>query len=208
VEALVDNDIIIALARFDLMVEFDTITRGKCTRPHRCVPAARNSLRLSDPLWARYPSKAIRETAKSFFAGCKALGDKPLDICRFSQLLKAPGIDQGEAYLFDYACANADALVVTGDKNSTKALAADPALADIARALKGRIVHLECLIDSMIGRFGLELIRSKICADLDADKTLARLLDKRHHEKTARANLSIHLQTLEADLSEMLRLPL
>ena len=207
-EALIDNDVIIAIARYDLMTEFDTITRGKCSRPHRCCPLARYSMRLGQsPLWHAFPTQGVHGRAKAFIDACRPLPNKPNDAALIARLLAIPGVDEGEAAMIDYAFANQDAIIITADQTCTFTIATDSALSAVAKELTKRVVHLECIFETMHNRFGIGKIRSKIFLDSAAHAGITSLLGDHHSEATARDGLALRIQTLEADLAGMLLTP-
>lgn len=208
-EALIDNDVVIAMARYDLMTEFDTILRGKCCRPLRCCPVARFSLRLdpSKSLWKAYPSNSVRDRVKTFIDACKPIPNKPGDAELLAKLLKIQGVNDGEAALIEYAIENPKTIIITGDQHCTFAIAGKSDYEALRRKLAKRVVHMECLFESMHNRYGIQRIRKHVIADRAAHKGLTNLLGDHHSDATARSELSIRIQEMDIELRGMLIAP-
>jgi hypothetical protein len=79
------------------------------------------------------------------------------------------GIDDGEAALIAAAMSQDAIVLVTGDKRCLSALSTNPKLADVRRALLGRIVCLESLILKLIDDCGFEYVRDRVVPNMRCD---------------------------------------
>lgn len=207
-EALVDNDALVKLARYGLMSEFDRVLRGRgYVPPPRCVPLAKHTLCINDPGLnpKYYPSESVKSDVRAFVLKCDsikpALDCDPADIGLLASVDK---IDDGEGALFAYAHKTPDSLIITGDKRCILALASSTTCSAILDSLKGRIVHLECVLEAIAGLIGWEHVRARICADQYADGGLYAAVQMTHHATTAKSNFGDRIQSLMGDAGGLL----
>jgi len=209
VQPLLDNDVIVKTASFSLVAELDRLLRSNgAKRPYRCVPAAFGSLRLSDkiPLYTKfYASDDVRKDAYVMYAMCESLPPGAVDAERLKRLAAIPGIDDGEARFIDYACANPDTLIISGDGRCIRALANAPLLADVCTQLKGRFVHFDTLLEGVAAMSKFAIVRERVLTAPTVDRGLTVALDDTHSETTARENLGRRIATLEVEALGLLR---
>jgi hypothetical protein len=196
------------MVRYLSMSEFDRILRKNgCERPHRCFPTAVSGLRLRRRTrWQCYPTDGVRDDVAAFVKSGTPLN--PLvdsQASRIIELTSDPSIDAGEAYLIDYACSQSESILITGDKRCVVALASNPRFGSILPLLHGRLVHLDCILESICELIGWTRVRARVCADPDADIGLARAIGMNQHETTARTNLGNRIQSLLGDSAGLLR---
>jgi hypothetical protein len=162
-----DNDVLVKLAACDLLERLAPAIRVERSNL-RIRNATRYSLGLMKPgaaegKWGIPTSQRLR----LFLSTVKTIDRPPAD--SDLQLLEpAVGIDEGEAVLFALAARNLDSVVVTGDKESIRALHREPGCEPIARALVGRIVCLEQVVARIIHREGFDAAHACVVPALTA----------------------------------------
>ncbi len=146
-QALLDNDLLYKLTRYDLLFEFERLLgiRG-FGQPHGRISTAPYALRLmKHPLPpARWPDAGQARALRDFLLK-RSHGVTGTQADILSQL-NIEAFDPGEVTLVAYALEHPDTEVLTGDKRALCAIATQPALALIARELSARCVHLEMVM--------------------------------------------------------------
>jgi hypothetical protein len=167
---LIDNDALLKLARYGLLAEalalFEctpTDVRVLAAAKYRLLPA-KNRLRC-----CKDEESAAR--LEAFLKTCNPLDAKLADPDLLDVLNAVPNIDAGEALLFAVGANNRDTLVITGDKRSLEALWSHDSVADISKALAGRVVSVEVLF-SMLTESQFTLIQQRVRDKPDVDMTL------------------------------------
>jgi hypothetical protein len=167
---LIDNDVLLKLARYGLLDEaialFEctpTDVRVLATAKYRLLPA-KNRLRFCKDEESAARLEAFLKTSNPLDAG---LADPDL----LDVLNAVPNIDAGEALLFAVGANNRDTLVITGDKRSLAALCSHDSVADVSKALAGRVVSMEVLF-SMLTEYQFTLIQERVRDKPDVDMTL------------------------------------
>lgn len=167
---LIDNDALLKLARYGLLDQ--ALTLFKCNptdvsvlpaAKYRLLPA-KNRLRFCQDEESATRLEAFFEISNLLDAGLA--NPDLLDV-----LNAVPNIDAGEALLFAVAANNRNTLVITGDKRSLEALCSYDSVADVSKALAGRVVSLEVLF-SMLAEYQFTLIQERVRAKPDVDTTL------------------------------------
>ena len=167
---LIDNDVLLKLARYGLLDEAialfkctPTDVRVLATAKYRLLPA-NNRLRFCEDEESATRLEAFLKTSNPLDAG---LADPDLlDI-----LNAVPNIDPGEALLFAVGANNRDTLVITGDKRSLATLCSHDSVADVSKALAGRVVSMEVLF-SMLTEYQFPLIQERVRDKPNVDITL------------------------------------
>jgi hypothetical protein len=167
---LIDNDALLKLARYGLLDEavalFEctpTDVRVLATAKYRLLPA-KNRLRFCKDEESAARLEAFLKTSNPLDAG---LADPDL----LDVLNAVPNIDAGEALLFAVGANNRDTLVITGDKRSLATLCSHDSVADVSKALAGRVVSMEVLF-SMLTEYQFTLIQERVRDKPDVDMTL------------------------------------
>jgi hypothetical protein len=167
---LIDNDALLKLARYGLLDEaialFEctpTDVRVLATAKYRLLPA-KNRLRFCKDEESATRLEAFLKTSNPLDAG---LADPDL----LDVLNAVPNIDPGEALLLAVGANNRDTLVITGDKHSLAALCSHDSVADVSKALAGRVVSMEVLF-SMLTEYQFTLIQERVRDKPDVDITL------------------------------------
>ena len=167
---LIDNDALLKLARYGLLDEavalFEctpTDVRVLATAKYRLLPA-KNRLRFCKDEESAARLEAFLKTSNPLDAG---LADPDL----LDVLNAVPNIDAGEALLFAVGANNRDTLIITGDKRSLAALCSHDSVADVSKALAGRVVSIEVLF-SMLAEYQFTLIQERVRGKPDVDMTL------------------------------------
>lgn len=205
---LLDNDLIVKIASYSLVPEFDRLLRSNgATRPFHCVPAAFGSLRVSDkiPLYQKfYATDDIRKDAFALYNMCEPL-PAPDDLERLKILAAVPGLDDGEARLIEYACDRPDTLILSGDSRCMRAFAAADSLRDLRPLLNGRFVHFDTVLEGIAAMTRFSVVRARVLAAPTVDGGLTAALREEHSETTARERLGERIAILEADCLGLLR---
>jgi len=167
---LLDNDALLKLARYGLLDEavalFEctpTDVRVLATAKYQLLPA-KNRLRFCKDEESAARLEAFLKTSNPLDAG---LADPDL----LDVLNAVPNIDAGEALLFAVGANNRDTLVITGDKRSLATLCSHDSVADVSKALAGRVVSMEVLF-SMLTEYQFTLIQERVRDKPDVDMTL------------------------------------
>lgn len=172
----IDNDALLKLARYGLLNE--ALALFNCTSTNVSVLAtakykllpAKNRLQLCKDEESATRLEAFLRTSNQLNAGL-AVGAGLANPDVFDTLNAVPDIDTGEALLFAVGANNSNILITTGDKRSLKALCSHDSVADISKALTGRVVSIEVLF-SMLADYQFALIQERVRAKPDVDKTL------------------------------------
>jgi hypothetical protein len=167
---LIDNDALLKLARYGLLDEaialFEctpTDVRVLATAKYRLLPA-KNRLRFCKDEESAARLEAFLKTSNPLDAG---LADPDL----LDVLNAVPNIDAGEALLFAVGANNRDTLIITGDKRSLAMLCSHDSVADVSKALAGRVISMEVLF-SMLTEYQFTLIQERVRDKPDVDMTL------------------------------------
>jgi hypothetical protein len=167
---LIDNDVLLKLARYGLLDEaialFEctpTDVRVLASAKYRLLPA-NNRLRFCEDEESAARLEAFLKTSNPLDAG---LADPNL----LDVLNAVPNIDAGEALLFAVGANNRDTLVITGDKRSLATLCSHDSVADVSKALAGRVVSMEVLF-SMLTEYQFTLIQKRVRDKPNVDITL------------------------------------
>lgn len=169
-QILIDNDALLKLACYGLLDE--AIALFKCTSTdvrvlgtakYRLLPA-KNRLRFCKNEESAARLEAFLKTSNPLDAG---LADPDL----LDVLNDVPNIDTGEALLFAVGASNRNTLIITGDKRSLAALCSHDSVADVSKALAGRVVSMEVLF-SMLTEYQFTLIQERVRDKPDVDITL------------------------------------
>ena len=161
--AIIDNDVILKLARWDLLSELTTLLGGDGKRIYylsTCIPAlcgrpARMKRTGCD--------QASAERIRNFCSSANTLRAIP-KASTLELLAGIPEIDVGEVQIFAISSVDADAITYMGDKRSLVALAATPAARSVALLLAGRVKCLEQVIGELILQSDVEIVGQRVLA--------------------------------------------
>lgn len=167
---LIDNDALLKLARYGLLDE--AIALLKCNSTDAIVLATAKYKLLPHKNRLRFCKDEESAARLEAFLRTSNLLDAELADPDILDLLNdVPNIDAGEALLFAMGASNSNTLVVTGDKRSLEALCSHDSVANVSKALAGRVVSLEVLF-SMLAEYQFTLIQERVRAKPDVDTTL------------------------------------
>jgi hypothetical protein len=192
-----DNDILLKLASFDLIDE--ALSLLGITRQDVYIPdAAYYTIRRSRQIARKYPADGLAR-AIEFTEQVHRIEEAP-DPADYALLTAVPRIDLGEAALFCYLGRFADALLLTGDKNSLRALASAPSVAHVHARLTGRVVCLETLLLALIHQADFQTILSRIVPHRDCDTAIKSVFGSGHLavQSTVIVNLEVYVSDLTA----------
>jgi hypothetical protein len=168
---LSDNDILLKLAICDLLNE-TIVELGAAHGEVFVVGTARFKLGIAknpDKTKAKF-GEAVFARLKSFLNRVRTLdAPSPAELQVFDDII---GIDAGEAVLFAASAQFADFRLATGDKNSLKALVANPSCQTVCDRLSGKVVCFEQIILHLIGRYGFVPILNKVVPARGCDTAL------------------------------------
>jgi hypothetical protein len=175
VEAIIDNDVLHKLARYDLLQEFDALlsSRGHVA-PYGRLASAPYALRATATRVcpAKWPNPSQAAALCSFLSartqnvvGASADALIALDVLSF---------DVGEAQLTAYVMETPRSLLFTGDKKALEVIATNPNLAHVCAALQGRVICLEQILRDLTVTSGWADIAQHVKSDAAADTTLTR----------------------------------
>lgn len=172
---LADNDLIVKLARCDLLKSLPEIL-GCAFDEIRIAPAARFQLMPSKP------EKALRKcgdqaTVERLAAFLDVVRDVEAvtDLDMLGRLAAVPKIDSGEQLLFTACACNADAILLTGDRAALRALANNQEIVgDVYKKLARRVITFESALLIARKLYGFETIKARLLAypDYSDDKML------------------------------------
>ncbi|SRR6266480_4650900 len=173
--ALVDNDILVKLARYDLYSDF-LPEIGVSPAEVGLHPLAQYSLGLRDPKRvqrkAGSPAAATRVIAAAKSASLVSTTHQEQQLAaEFVARANQAGlqIDVGEATLFAIGSVRPVSIIATGDKRSVRALSTLQPSIGQAAALSGHILCLEQIIEIILRARGVGYVGPRIRADSAAD---------------------------------------
>lgn len=170
---LMDNDAVLKLARYGLLGE--ALLALKCTPTQvRVLPTAHYTL-----LPAKQPLRHCKDSASAhrlgeFLGQAGKVDTSAADPALIDALVAIPGIDPGEAMLFALAAAQADTIIVTGDKRAVQALCAAPEAAGAVGALSGRVICMETLFRGL-AEHDFASTQSRVRGNGEVDKALTAI---------------------------------
>lgn len=173
--ALIDNDVILKLAKWDLLNELVEIFGGKIG----------NIYHLPTCKWALCSSKTPGKALKR--CGDQETIDRILNFCNASKAIPEPkeskwleilnkiqGVDIGEVLIFSFGVETINSLLYIGDKRSIIALSQSDYSykEEVVLLLESRIKCLEQVLAEMICRYGFTPIRSKVMSCQSSDMAI------------------------------------
>lgn len=146
--AIIDNDVILKLARWDLHGELNGLLAacGPVYHLPTCVYA------LCGSASRMRKTGCDEESAQRIRAFCAATAPLPpsRDVQALTALAGIPGIDVGEVQIFAAASADPQALTYMGDKRSLLAIASAPSVGVLKAMLAGRVKCLEQVMGELM----------------------------------------------------------
>lgn len=176
-DLLVDNDVLIKLACYSLLAELP-----KSTEDFASVGVLGSAPFVAPRRLAKDGLINDRESAlrslREFLSSATVLEPTEDELTLASEIedtavVMGLELDSGESQLCAIAIYRQAVFILTGDK---RAIAGAERIREEIPALdplSGRIVCLEQAIMGMVSRLGIEMVRSKICAEAKVDKSLA-----------------------------------
>jgi hypothetical protein len=171
VNCFVDTDALHKLAAFDLWAEACAVL-GVSPKDVLLLPTALFVLGLKDPPKAiRRHGPVLASRLQAIVAACRTVAALPAvdDQVALTGVL---GIDSGEAVLIALSSRSAGPLLVTGDKRSLRALAAEPRCAAIVQRLAGRVVTLEQILHLIVSTYPFDALTAKIVPAVAVDTAI------------------------------------
>ena len=171
--ALIDNDIILKLAKWNLLAELVRLLGGDLCKIYH-LPTCFYS--LCEP---RRPMKALKRCGdeatifriKTFCEQSREI-PSPKKLDWLERLNAIPNIDVGEVLIFSIGIEEQSAITYIGDKRALVALAGAPALREAIEILGGRIKCLEQIVAEMIICHGMVEVVEKVRARPETDMSL------------------------------------
>jgi hypothetical protein len=201
VNFLVDNDIAIKLAQFDLLNE--TCSMFGLTPSNTLRLASLRFVGLRRLAKQRLLAETRSEISLRIVGFCAQFPpiSEPPDH-RVLDQLSSPGIDPGEALLLAGALSDPGAVVLTGDRRCVRALVQEPGTAAVAQLLLGRIEILESVFLRLIDRLGYGVVRDRTLGAPSTDGMLD--LAFRTQEADPEAHAREALRSAEAQIETIL----
>jgi hypothetical protein len=167
---LADNDLILKLARCDLLKSLPDLLQVPIKEIF-IAPAARFQLLPHKPekALAKCGNPETVERIRDFLSSVKDVPEVA-DVQLLTRLASVPKIDAGEQLLFASCVANDQALLLTGDRNSLNALSGSKELSDVQGSLFGRVVTFESALLLAAKIFGFDFIKGKLLAYPEYEK--------------------------------------
>ncbi|AVX92147.1 hypothetical protein PkP19E3_31255 (plasmid) [Pseudomonas koreensis] len=146
---LIDNDVILKLAQYGMLEHLPKLfTRSGEIQLSVLDSARYKLLPKQNPLKLCKSEEAAAHIA-ALLGSAQKVSAADVDLDVLEQLNAIPGIDAGEALLFAAAAADAESVVLTGDKRALNGLSENH-LEAIAPSLKGKVIMLEGLIQGFV----------------------------------------------------------
>jgi len=196
---LSDNDILLKLAAFDLLEAAFLMFEN-----HEVYVLATAPYSIRAAKTVRDNSPEAIERAAAFIASCRKLPAAPHEEDN-DALLDVEGIDSGEAILFSSMRDFDNAVLVTGDKRSLKALARSSSGTAVRKLLHGKVICLEEVVRALILVRGFEFVKSHIVPARNCDKVMLIVFGSGLHTQgnTALAALSAYITDLNRLLGKI-----
>lgn len=189
---LADNDIILKLARCDLLSSLPELF-GVAVDAIFIAPAARFQLlpKKAEKALSKCGDQATVDRISAFLAVAQdipAVADQAL----LGRLAAVPRIDSGEQLLFASCVEASGSVLMTGDRTALMALISSAdALPDVYKALQDRVITFESALLLAKNLFGFDAMK-------------ARLLAYPDYEKEGVLKLIVKTDMLEANFSDCL----
>jgi hypothetical protein len=184
---IVDNDVVLKLAQYGLLREFESW-------------AAENKIALERLGTCEYvlcrpkvgASDEVREKIRQFCAHTAVLPE-PTNAEILQVLSASSAINDGEALIFEACCTNNDALCFTGDKRALCALTQSEDLAEIQHLLSCKVYCIEQILAELMNAVGFEILVDAVRGKPEVDSALTSIFGR-----TVRADQSSVLEGLQS----------
>lgn len=202
---LADNDIILKLARCDLLAEA-VEALGASFGEVRVLGAAKFKLLPLKRGRGNIPSpgEPTYERLKAFFDSVGVIDADP-DPAEVKVLEDEFQIDAGEAVLFAVVASYPDCIVTTGDKRALMSLAAvGLSAANVRDRLTGRVWGLEQILLRLIDDRGFPFVLDRVAPARECDGVLRLVFSSSSTEQTVREGLTSYAANLRAQTGGLL----
>ena len=190
--AIIDNDVIAKLARFDLLIAFHKQLKKLKYEP-RLTPLIDSTFDLAgkSPVPKKVRTLEQRQVIAELAAGCSriALNDEGHELLKLCYQVE--GIDPGDSIWLCVAASTPDSIVFTGDKRALRSVSASNDCAPIVKRLAGRVVCLEQIVVGLFDEEGYPVVRSRIRLDPEADGAVSSAFPEK---VTSRADAMLVLE--------------
>ena len=167
---LSDNDIVLKLAAFDLL---DAALSLLQVAPSDVfvLDTAKYVFRKNRDKFAGKYTLAGMDRAIAFVENARQVTEAP-DITARTALANIEKLDPGELILYLTAVAAPGSLLLTGDKNSVRALATNPVARPTFEQLTQHVICLEEIIRALITTVNFQTVRASVVPVRECDKML------------------------------------
>lgn len=163
----VDNDVILKLTACDLF--WEAIASLGCEPTDvNVLSSAKFIIRGSSSIRSRY-GEPVCDQSLAIIQQCQPVRNQPNNPYLN---LNLEDVDVGELLLAFEAMRHPNFILTTGDKRFLKALSQIPELADVHKAMMGRVICFEQAIAQLIKIKGFEVIRDKVTPARECDVAL------------------------------------
>ena len=204
--AIVDNDVVVKLARFGLLTALESHLQAQ-KRTIALQPLIDGTLDLANKTgqlkkFTTHDQRAVAAAlaAKVGRVTLNDRGKKLIELCVHTE-----GVDPGDAVWLAVGASTPGALICTGDKTALRGVARDTGCAEIVQALQGRVVCLEQIVADLIGRESIAIVRKGILAEPAADAAVASCFGAQKNQADSQRELAALIDGLRADTGGLLR---
>lgn len=174
---LADNDLLLHLAAWNLLAEFQALLQdrfGTAAENVYVLEGFVRRLKAENSAWERQYGRNALNRAVRFCEALPQVYSLPYDSATLIALEPVDDIDEGEAILIAVALQHPGSLILTNELRFLGALSSNPNCAPYVAALQGRILHLRQVIRELLTAKGFRALQSKIKPSQGSDLQIYR----------------------------------
>lgn len=196
---LIDSDAFILLGASGLVQAAGEVFSLELRALRRLFPLP---LMLEKGRLARKYPPAIREKVRSWCSVIEPVLGAPSASTR-QLLIGRPSIDDGEEILLGLTFENPGHLLLTNDKAALRALCTEPDLADLSKALSGRVACVESVLKALLREMGIEALSEAVTPMRPYNGMLNAVFSRGMETslEECRAGLSSYIAHLQSELA-------
>lgn len=169
---LSDNDLLIHLAAWNLLAEFQALLQDKFGVAASDIYVLDSFVRQlqTNRRWEAQYGRNVLDRAERFCATLPRVYSLSYDRPTVIALSEVDDIDEGEAVLIAVALQHPDSMILTNELRFLGALASgDPVCIPYCAALQGRILHLRQIVEELLEQKGFRHLESCIKPQRNSD---------------------------------------
>ncbi|WP_395140035.1 hypothetical protein, partial [Armatimonas sp.] len=174
---LSDNDLLIHLAAWNLLSEFQALLQDKFSITASDIYVLDSFVRQlqTNKKWESQYGQNVLGRAERFCTSLPRVYSLPYDRPTVIALSEVDDIDEGEAVLIAVALQHPDSMILTNELRFLGALASgDPVCVPYCAALQGRILHLRQIVEELLEQKGFRHLESCIKPRSNSDTRIFR----------------------------------